>query len=181
MARCEQGHFFDERKHVGCPFCAVLARAMGLTPAAKSAPACLPEEDRTRRRQTRPAADRRTVSILQQRTGFDPVVGWLVCVEGPDRGRDYRLHSENNFIGRDPGMDVCISGDGAVSRHKHAVLSFDPASNDFELSPGESRRLVYLNERRVNAPVSIDIYDAIGLGRTTLLFMPFCSDQFRWE
>ena len=29
-----------------------------------------------------------------------PVTGWLVCVDGPEKGRDYRLHEEYNYIGR---------------------------------------------------------------------------------
>ena len=26
-------------------------------------------------------------------SGFNPVVGWLVCVDGPDKGTDYRIHT----------------------------------------------------------------------------------------
>lgn len=33
-------------------------------------------------------------------TTFDPVVGWLVCIKGATKGTDYRIHSQNNYIGR---------------------------------------------------------------------------------
>ena len=57
---------------------------------------------------------------------MDPVVGWLVCLAGPDRGKDFRLHAEKNFIGRAPNMDVCVAGDETVSRERHAMVIFDP-------------------------------------------------------
>ena len=39
----------------------------------------------------------------------NPVVGWLVCLEGPDRGHDYPLRAGTNAIGRSPSMEVCIA------------------------------------------------------------------------
>ena len=30
--------------------------------------------------------------------GVEPVVGWLVCIDGPSRGSDYRLHAGYNYI-----------------------------------------------------------------------------------
>ena len=53
----------------------------------------------------------------------DPVVGWLVCVEGPLRGTDWRLHAGYNYIGRETG-DIHIQGDSQISREKHATVSY---------------------------------------------------------
>ena len=52
-----------------------------------------------------------------------PVVTWLVCIDGPSKGRDYRIHSQNNFIGRSRSMDICIEGDNTISSERSAVLS----------------------------------------------------------
>lgn len=38
----------------------------------------------------------------EESTTFDPVVGWLVCIEGAAKGTDYRIHSQNNYIGAAP-------------------------------------------------------------------------------
>lgn len=47
------------------------------------------------------ARDRgQTIALVQKEMGIDPVVGWLVCISGAEKGRDYRIHSDNNFIGR---------------------------------------------------------------------------------
>jgi hypothetical protein len=110
----------------------------------------------------------------------DPVVGWLVCLEGPDRGRDFRLHGEKNFIGRSPIMDVCVPGDDTISREKHGVLIFDPKKQAFWVLPGESAGLVYLNGEIVHSPTPINRDDVLELGQTKLVLIPFCGDKYTW-
>jgi hypothetical protein len=80
--------------------------------------------------------------------GIDPVVGWLVCIEGPDRGRDYRIHTERNFIGRAPTMDIAITGDPAISWDNQAVLSYNPRRHTFRLAPGTVAALSISTTRR---------------------------------
>ena len=110
----------------------------------------------------------------------DPVVGWLVCLEGPDRGRDFRLRSEKNFIGRSPLMDVCIPGDDTVSRERHGILVFDPKKQVFWALPGEAAGLVYLNGEIVHAPTQMQRDDILELGQTKLVLIPFCGDKYSW-
>lgn len=55
----------------------------------------------------------------------DLVVGWLVCVSGPARGRSYELHTGRNFIGRAAIMDVALPEDTAVARERQASVIFD--------------------------------------------------------
>ena len=47
---------------------------------------------------------------FRRKSGIDPAVGFLICIEGPDRGADYRLVAGRNFIGRLPSMDVAADG-----------------------------------------------------------------------
>lgn len=110
----------------------------------------------------------------------NPVVGWLVCLEGPDKGRDFRLHAEKNFIGRSREMDVCIAGDDSVSREKHGVVIFDPRKQDFWLLPGESSGLVYLNGQVIHAPSQLQRDDVLELGRSRLVLIPFCGEKYHW-
>lgn len=113
--------------------------------------------------------------------GVDPVVGWLVCVDGPERGRDYRLHAGRNFVGRSPQMHVALTGDATVSREKHCVVVYDPRANVFRVAPGESAALTYRNGESVDVPVPLQPYDRVEIGKTTLLFLPLCSDRFTWD
>jgi hypothetical protein len=111
---------------------------------------------------------------------IDPIVGWLVCVGGPDCGRDYRIKAEKNFIGRSTTMDICISGDQRISRENHAIVAFDPRNVEFRLYTGDARGLVYLNGHMVDTPTVLQPYDSIEVGGSRLLFVPFCSDRFQW-
>ena len=67
----------------------------------------------------------KTVGVFQRRGGCEPVVGWLVCTEGGEKGRDFRLLAKINTIGRSERMDVCIKNDPAISRENHARIGYD--------------------------------------------------------
>ena len=47
-----------------------------------------------------------------------PVCGWIVCVKGPRRGKDYRVMDGKNFVGRADDMDIQILGDNKIARRK---------------------------------------------------------------
>jgi hypothetical protein len=111
----------------------------------------------------------------------DPVVGWLVCLAGPDRGRDFRLHAEKNFIGRSPAMDVCVAGDETVSRDRHALVIFDPKKHVFWAVPGDAAGLVYLNGDIVHSPTPMKQDDLLEIGQTKLVLIPFCGDKYSWS
>jgi hypothetical protein len=107
-------------------------------------------------------------------------VGWLVCLAGPDRGRDFRLHAEKNFIGRSPAMDVCVAGDESVSRDRHALVIFDPKKQVFWSLPGEAAGLVYLNGDIVHSPTRMNRDDVLEVGQTKLVLIPFCGEKYSW-
>lgn len=111
----------------------------------------------------------------------EPVVGWLACVDGPDKGRDWRLTSGRNGIGRGEQMPVRLALDGAVSRERHAVVSFDPRHARFTLAPGDGQGLVYLNGQELLMPQPLAPHDRIELGASTLVFVPLVGERFRWD
>jgi hypothetical protein len=105
----------------------------------------------------------------------------MVCLAGPDRGRDFRLHAEKNFIGRSPAMDVCVAGDETVSRDRHAMVIFDPKKNVFWAVPGDAAGLVYLNGDIVHAPTPMQQDDLLEIGQTKLVLIPFCGEKYSWS
>ncbi len=113
--------------------------------------------------------------------GFDPIVGWLVCVKGPNRGKDYRLHSGTNFIGRSKEMDVCIEHDQTISKRNAAMLTYDDRSKMFFIQKGEVRNLMYLNGKPALSVVDIHKFDRIEIGATELVFIPLCGEEFNWQ
>lgn len=108
------------------------------------------------------------------------VTGWLVCVDGPEKGKDYRLHNANNYIGRSPGMDICISGDLMVFEDKHAVVAYNSQENNFFFSPSGGKSIVRLNGKPVLMPQEIKYGDRLQIGRTVFLFVPLCGIHFQW-
>ena len=113
--------------------------------------------------------------------GCDPVVGWLVCIQGPNRGQAYRLHSGTNFIGRGKQSDVCIDGDMSISNKNHASVSYDERERVFYITKGEVRNPTYLNGKALRSDADLVIYDHIEIGNTELVFVPLCGDQFNWQ
>jgi hypothetical protein len=112
-----------------------------------------------------------------------PVVGWLVVVEGPGRGKSVTLGYGMNTIGRESGNRVCLPfGDMQISRTKHATLTYDPRGRKFFIQHGESTNLTYVGESPVLAPLELKSGDLIRLGDTTVLkFIPLCGDDFNWD
>ena len=109
----------------------------------------------------------------------DPVVGWLVCIEGPAQGEDYRVHAGYNYIGRNTG-DICIRGDNQISRQNHAMIAFDSSDMIFFVGPANGKNLIKVNGKTVFNPVEIHSYDTISIGTTKLIFVALCGERFNW-
>jgi hypothetical protein len=189
MKRCDNGHYYDPKKHAaGCPYCGTGIEIPGPRSIRIGSPVPTSEGDaRTRpygqkTPSTSGVGDDAPTRVLSPggTTAIDPVVGWLVNAHGLEKGLDYRIRSENNTIGRSKDMYISISGDESISRERHAVITFDPQQNSFHLSPGEGRGLVYVNGEVLLAHRKLQPYDRIQLGKTKLIFVPFCGDKFTW-
>ncbi|WP_166241077.1 FHA domain-containing protein [Paenibacillus turpanensis] len=178
LSRCANGHMFSTRKHGStCPYC-----FMSVEPEA-GAGAGFGAGAAARRQQAAALelADERTLPYLEEPEGIEPVTGWLVCIEGPQLGQDYRISAEKNFIGRAEDMHIQIVGDNAISRRNHAVIVYDPKKRNFFLLPGDASGLAYHNNEAVYSPVELTPYDVIQLGRSKFIFIPLCGVHFEWE
>lgn len=125
--------------------------------------------------------DNKTIGFFSSAIGKEPVVGWLVCIEGEHFGEDFRLKSGRNFVGRDGSMDVVLQKDATVSREKHAIVVYEPRGNIFLIQPGDSKELCYLNDKVVLMAQELKANDRIGLGKTVLMFIPCCFAEFNWD
>jgi hypothetical protein len=126
--------------------------------------------------------DSMTVHFYQKTLGTEPVVGWLVCVEGVHCGQDFRIKSGRNFVGRSGAMDVCLSGDMGVSRDRHMIVTYDPKSASFFAQPGEaSSALCYLNDKPLLEATELKTGDKLTVGESDLIFVPFCGSIYTWK
>lgn len=113
--------------------------------------------------------------------GFTPVVGWLVCVDGPAEGTDYRIRAGYNYIGRSENMDICILGDNNIGRERHAMIAYDPQEKIYFFGPADGRSIVRKNDKMVMVPTELAAYDIVRIGSTKLMFVPLCGEHFNWK
>ena len=210
MVTCPNGHHYDSAKHASCPYCSgggVSSTGMpdgagGFTPTeapgASQGGSFAPTEapsggtggsgafgatEAVNVQRSSPEPFGVATTIGGERADGDiaePVVGWLVCVEGPARGTDYRLHAGYNYIGRESG-DIRIRGDLQISRQNHAMVAYDSDEHLFFVGPSAGRNIIKVNGKAVLTAVEIGIYDIISIGTTKLIFVPLCTDKFSWE
>jgi len=178
IIKCDKGHFYDNEKYDACPHCKlesskpsndneVTIAKISSDSAKKNLAAFIVGKDE------------RTVSIFSSKGLQAPVVGWLVCVEGNEKGRDYRIKSGRNFVGRAHQMDIVIADDMEISRDNHCSVVFDPKSVSFSIVPGSG--VVYKNGEKVLEPQKLEAYDKLTVGNSTFRFVPFCKEGVGWQ
>lgn len=189
IQECVNGHLYDTDQYASCPYCqgdgnrinfgsAEIGRTVGVAPGAEVGATVAPmgyakQQDRS--------DTGKTVGVFQKKMSFEPVVGWLVCIDGPEKGKDYKIYGRNNTVGRSEKMDICIKGDTTISRENHARLAYDEKHNAFHLIPAESTNTIYLNDEPVYVPAKLNDYDVIEFGDCKLVFTPFCNERFTWK
>lgn len=122
-----------------------------------------------------------TQSYIPGNLNIEPVVGWLVVISGENAGKSYVLKAGRNFIGRAASMDVILNGDMSISRDRHAIVLYEPKRREFLVQPGESRELFYLNDEVVLTTIKLNAFDKLLIGKTQLVFVPLCGENFSWE
>lgn len=135
----------------------------------------------TGRRQTE---DDTASAYNQAEYQHQPVVGWLVCIEGPDKGKDFCLHGAKSTVGRRKDSSVILS-DPKISRKGFPALIVydDRKSHQFYLASGDaaSENNVELGGNMLLGQSVINPYDEIRIEDTVLVFVPFCGDEFYWK
>lgn len=199
ITRCNNGHWYDTGVHKECPHCRQAGERLGIRindMEEDDKTVSLAESDLTLEAEL---ADIINSPVIQAEGGLSaedddktvafgffgmakmsPVTGWLVCMNGTDRGRDHRLHAGKNFIGRGTSMDVLLVEDKAVARDKHCSVIYDPKGDVFYVSR-EGGNLVYLNGKVLDTSAQLNEGDTITVGNTELLFIPFCREGRIWE
>lgn len=198
ITRCSNGHWYDTSVDKECPHCKQEGQRLGLqihdveeddkTISLIEMDASLGEELENIIISGTIASDGGLSGEDDDKTiafGFfgitetSPVTGWLVCMTGTERGRDYRLHAGKNFIGRSTSMDVLVAEDKTIARNKHCSVVYDPKGNSFYIS-GEGGNLVYLNGRLLESSAQLQEGDEITVGKTDFMFIPFCREERTW-
>lgn len=211
LVRCEKGHFYDQDKFSSCPHCSSDEDDRSVTMVVREDKPTAEENDtlftggvtighaEPERMSLKDAIETvgktnsqdnvedvdddmgKTISYYSKAIGTDPVVGWLVAINGNHFGQGFLLKSGRNFIGRANDMDIRLEGDETVSRNKHAIVVYEPKSRMFIAQPGESKELFYVNDKVVLNNEQLKKNDVLTLGKTKLMLIPCCDENFCWE
>ncbi len=131
---------------------------------------------RTQRIRVKPSGDR--PEFFQE-----PVVAWLVIVQGPGLGTSCAVYEGNNTIGRASSQHVQLDfGDDAISAEEQAFIRYDPQDRSYLFVPNLAKtNVVSLNEDKPTSAVPLKSMDIISMGRTRMAFVPFCGEEFDWS
>ena len=210
MQQCPNGHLYDDSKNSSCPFCSgnsvnatvplfderqssgngdmfpPTAQLDGFVPHQEYTP---PQPQVAQPAQEFPATTpvgtpfEKTTYIenIVNENGVTEVMGWLVCLDGKNRGADFKIHGEKNTIGRGSENDINLDFDSAISKGVNAIIAYDNRNNKFFLYQSNSLNNMYINGDLLLTPVQLKDYDIIEIGNTKMIFRSLCNDTFVWE
>lgn len=110
---------------------------------------------------------------------FNPVVGWLVVVKGPDRGDCKPLFYGPNSIGRGERHTVRLDGDQRVSRNVHAYIIYDDFQRKFFIRDNDANPVRYKGQL-IGSQTELHDRDEVIIGDSTLMFIALCNSGFDW-
>jgi hypothetical protein len=194
MVTCNNGHYYDQEKNATCPYC---ANNSGIDVATKQTVFQGVDEEEKTALYNSPSSsdDEKTVyhspssnasndPVQNEQSSSEPILlsGWLAIVSDAGKGTSYTLTFGMNTIGRGEENHISIqNGDSSISREKHALIIYDYANNLFFIKHGDGQFLSYVNGEVLLDTRQLKANDRIKVGSTELIFIPLCSDEFKWE
>ncbi len=102
-------------------------------------------------------------------TPMRKLVGFLVTYNRDPNGRAYNIYEGRNYIGRDPGCDICISDDDMMSG-RHLSILFRNVDNKFKFRDEQSSNGTFINKQLLDDG-ELENYDIIRAGNTIFIFI----------
>lgn len=163
--------------------------AQAVPPPLQSAPSKEPirtapaPQSRPAQKEQRTELIRGRQKVLRNKFHQDPVVGWLVVIGGPGLGAFRPIFEGNNSIGRTSTQRIPLDfGDETISGEEQAYLRYDSADRKFLFVPNLAKtNVVQVNDKKPTGAVELQAMDVITMGRTQLVFVPFCGEAFDWS
>ena len=151
IRRCENGHYYDDEKFFRCPYCGINIDLEDEIDSDQDKTVAIADINYSE------DDDDRTIMAEGKEEKRYFVTGWLVCVDGAEKGRDYRLHMGFNRIGRSYQMDICLEDDLAITRDNHCSVIYDDKNGQFLVKPSVGT-VTYLNGNYIYVFLTIFLY-----------------------
>ncbi|MBV9759178.1 MAG: FHA domain-containing protein [Acidobacteriaceae bacterium] len=160
---CSNGHQMEDSWEI-CPYC---QRTGYQTTGAGAAKTRLEVDSILASKAAAPTPSARKTVLLTDRQPKRDLVGWLVAIDGEQKGEDFRLRDGQNSIGSAADSDIVLR-DETISG-KHASLRYKDGC--FFLTDLDSTNGSFLNS--ASNPIAreeLHDNDLIRLGAVTLKF-----------
>ena len=111
--------------------------------------------------------------------GNEPIVAWLVCVNGVERGKIFTIRDKLNIVGSAPNNDIVIHGEANIAPENHACIAYDSKSTACLLLPG-AKGIVNLNGVFNDYAQPLNTFDIITFGNSQYVYAPY-SEGLDWK
>ena len=201
IIRCIRGHYYDSAKFEDCPTCKNLDQRTSelrnkLNMSSSGTVTSINEDvtiplfrqgghtvevggERCPSNGGESDTDDVTVALFSKASGTSLVTGWIVCVEGPLKGKDFRLCHGMNWVGLNMDSDICLRGASDVSWKKHCSIVYDIKCNQFFVVAENG--IVYMESEVVREPRKLSAGSRIRIGNCSFEFIPFCREGHLWK
>ncbi|HEX3682978.1 MAG TPA: FHA domain-containing protein [Bryobacteraceae bacterium] len=160
---CSNGHQMEDSWEI-CPYCQ--RTGYQTTNAGAGAKTRLEVDSLIAPKATAVPAARKTVLLTDRQPKRD-LVGWLVALDGEQKGEDFRVRDGQNTVGSAPDADIILR-DETVSG-KHASVRYKDAK--FFVTDLDSTNGTFLNSRAEPiAREELNDNDLVRFGAVTLKF-----------
>lgn len=119
-------------------------------------------------------------AALQAKRLADRVCAFLVCVNGRNKGRSYRVRQGVNTIGGTPSHDICLAGEPHTPKTRFCSIVYDIHDHIAYVAPGNTNEIAYLNANAIIQKTPVEPYDIICFVEMELMYIPFCCEEFEW-
>lgn len=166
LTKCPNNHYYNADKLPYCPHCINIEIGVPIADLSGLKQADIATE---------------SVHVVDSaNTLHRKTIGWLVCIEGNMLGESFILYEGNNFIGRSPQMNICLSKEPTVSRNNHACIIYNREKRTLSIQSGTKNHIVLLNDNILTDSQPLQDRNLIQLGDCILLYVALCDDNFSW-
>lgn len=188
IIQCPNKHYYDNVKFSECPHCRDLRQDKDTQKTVakypSSAPSSNSDEIKTMSLKSSLKNDHdndtgtKTIAKYVTDRNMNPIAGWLVCIDGENKGRSFEIHIGKNFVGRSMKMDI-HTNDEKISRENHYSIIFEPNKCEFFIMQGNG--ITYINDELLSNAVMLKENDKIEAGSSTYRFVPYCKEGRDWN
>lgn len=179
IVQCKNKHYYDNVKYKECPHCKRML-GTGQNPVIDDVGVTVPffPEQIDGGGNSAESQQQKTIGAFFAGKNVNPISGWLVCIDGENRGRSFEIHVGKNYVGRSMKMDI-HTNDDTISRENHFSIVFEPISCSFYVVAGNG--LAYLNGNMITEAEPLKEDDQIEAGKSRYVFVPYCRKGRDWN